>query len=359
MPLRNYGVLKGRAVDRRLGEGQQPHYQVHLIDDRTDYRIAINVRSKVHPSELDFLVDDAFRHPILEGLLDLPFGFTALERRPGGLALDFIRGNLFDPRRMRRLPHDVPGPDNDLNEEIDRYCRRATRDEQAIVYAFGERWGPERDVKDRYFGFLPGNGIHDIHMNQGNVAQYREQDGVWQDGAVLLHFPTEQQWVAIFLKFGSQTWHTDDTTGHRIDTVAPTPGGVAPEPGTPPAGTPGEPEGPPVPAPVPEPTGIVRIVAALVNPTGPAPEAETVTLLNASPLPVDLAGWAIADRMKNRHQLSGELQAGAAVTVRLPSSVQLGNKGGLITLLDARGLKVDGVSYTKQQAEREGWTIIF
>ena len=86
MPLRNYGVLKGRAVDRRLGEGQQSHYQVHLIDDRTDYRIAINVRSKVHPSELDFLVDDAFRHPILEGLLDLPFGFTTLERRPGGLA---------------------------------------------------------------------------------------------------------------------------------------------------------------------------------------------------------------------------------------------------------------------------------
>jgi hypothetical protein len=37
----------------------------------------------------------------------------------------------------------------------------------------------------------------------------------------------------------------------------------------------------------------------------------------------------------------------------------LGNHGGTITLLDAAGLKVSGVSYTEQQARREGWTIVF
>ncbi|MEJ8671682.1 hypothetical protein WKI71_35035 [Streptomyces sp. MS1.AVA.1] len=41
----------------------------------------------------------------------------------------------------------------------------------------------------------------------------------------------------------------------------------------------------------------VRIVAALVNPRGPAPEAETVTLLNASPAPVDLTGRHLQDRL--------------------------------------------------------------
>jgi hypothetical protein len=39
--------------------------------------------------------------------------------------------------------------------------------------------------------------------------------------------------------------------------------------------------------------------------------------------------------------------------------VALGNRGGTITLLDASGLKVHGVSYTSDQARREGWTLTF
>jgi hypothetical protein len=39
--------------------------------------------------------------------------------------------------------------------------------------------------------------------------------------------------------------------------------------------------------------------------------------------------------------------------------VQLGNKGGTITLLDNKGLKVDGVAYTEEQAKKEGWTLVF
>ena len=42
-----------------------------------------------------------------------------------------------------------------------------------------------------------------------------------------------------------------------------------------------------------------------------------------------------------------------------PNAVALSNKGGIITLLDDRGLKVDGVSYTKAQAAQPGWTITF
>ena len=48
------------------------------------------------------------------------------------------------------------------------------------------------------------------------------------------------QWVGVFLAFQSQAWHTDDRTGHALAEPA-----------------------------VPDRT--VRIVAALVNPTGPAP----------------------------------------------------------------------------------------
>ncbi len=327
MPLKSYGVLKGRPIGRRLAVTANAHYQVHLVDDDTDYRIAVNVKSKLSPSELEYLIDEQFQHPLTANLPNLPLGFKALESKPGGLALDFIRGNLFDRTQMIPLPFEVPGPDNDLNEKIDRHIQRAMADEDALVYAFGERWGPEPNTKDKIFGFKPGNGIHDIHMNQGNDAKFKGDDGVWQDGGLLIHFPSEQRWVALFLKFQSQTWHTDDQTGHRL---------VGPEP-----------------------DGLVRILAALVNPVGPAPEAETVTLLNPSPQPIDLSGWAIADQHKRKHPLSGSLAAGATRQIPLPQTLQLSNKGGIITLLNPQGLKVDGVSYTQAQADREGWTIVF
>jgi hypothetical protein len=184
------------------------------------------------------------------------------------------------------------------------------------------------------FGFLPGNGVHDIHMNQGNSRRFSGDDGVWQDGGILIHFPAQSRWVGIFLAFQSQSWHTDDTTGHTLE-------------GT--DGSRNEPGGQPV-----------RIVAALVNPRGPAPETESVTLLNASPEPLAPTGWRVRDRLGHSCAVPpGALGAGATLLVPLTDGVQLGNQGGEITLLDANGLKVHGVSYTADQAAREGWTVVF
>jgi hypothetical protein len=176
-------------------------------------------------------------------------------------------------------------------------------------------------------------------MNQGNLPPFLGDDGVWQDGGLLFQFPSTDQWVALFLAFQSQAWHTDDRTGHTITDV------ITPGPG-------------PTPNPS-EPDHAVRIIAALVNPIGPAPERETVTILNASPASIDLNNWQIADKMKNKASLSGTLETGCTKLISLPPTVQLGNKGGLITVLDKNGLKVDGVSYTEEQAKKEGWTIVF
>jgi len=352
MPLKSYGVLKGRPVDRRLGSGGNPHYQVHVVDDTTDYRIAVNVASKLSPSELEYLIDSHFSHPFLAQLEELKIGWHALPRKPGGPALDFIRTNLFDPRKLTPLPFNVPGPDNDLNEKIDHYLQRALADEDAQIYAFGERWGPEGGVKDKIFGFLPGNGVHDIHMNQGNVGQFVSDDGVYQDGAMLLHFPAQQQWVGVFLKFQSQAWHTHDETGHTIE--VPTSGPPSDTP-APPSPSPFEPGGTPTPQ---MPDGAVRIVAALVN-AMQSPEIEFVTLLNTTNQAIDLTNWQLADRDKNKMKLSGRLAAGETVRIRLAPPVMLPNKGGLITLLNADGLRVDGVTYTKEQARQPGFTIKF
>jgi uncharacterized protein YukJ len=352
LPLKNYGVLKGKAIEVRLGGGSRPHYQVRLVDDQTDYRIAINVKSNLEPSELEYLVVDNFHHPITAVVEQCELGFTRIAGGPNTGAMDYIRGNLFDRSRMKPLPHNVPGPDNDLNEKLDAVMQRAVADEEALVYAFGERWGPEDKKKDKYFGFLPGNGIHDIHMNQGNVGQFVKDDGVWQDGGLLVNFPAQKQWIAVFLKFQSQAWHTDDATGHRIG--APVPMGAVP-PGSVPVPSAAEPFFVPT---TEEPHGIVRIIAALVNGTS-SPEVEVVTLLNTAPGETSLEGWALLDRDENRQPLSGTLGGGEARAVRLRAPVMLPNKGGAVTLVDENGMKVDGVAYTGEQASHPGWTIVF
>ena len=336
MPLRNYGVLACRAVERRreAAPDNTPHYQIHLTDNAgIHYRAAVNVKSQVRPSDLLFVADDNFRHPVTRQLPAAGSGWTLLPSRPGTASLDFIRGNLFPPESVRPLPPDLPGLDNDLADMLDHHVERAIADPTVDVYVFGERYGPEPNEPDKVFGFLPGNGVHEVHMNQGSTGQFRPTNGVWQDGGLLLHFPAESRWVAVFLAFQSQAWHTDEETGHPIGTAPPRPVGR---------------------------DASVRILAAMVNPVGPAPEHETVTLLNASPATVDLGGWRLADEQDHMLPLPAQaLAAGTTTVVPGGNGFQLGNRGGAITLLDPAGLKVDGVSYTEEQSRREGWTVSF
>jgi uncharacterized protein YukJ len=328
MPLNNYGVLKGWVRDRRHGLGDKPHYHILIVDDRYSYRASVNIRSMKSPAELIYFIDKDFKHPLLYGLIKYSPGFTEIEREPGGEALDYIRANLLDMNLMRPLPHNRPGPDNDLNEKLDAFLDNACEDNQSMIYTFGQKWGPIQDKQDKHFGFKPSGGMHDIHMNQGNSSGFRGFDGVWQDGALIVFDARRQKWSAFFLAFQSQARHTDDKHGHSIKKKAFY-------------------------------DGKMRIVGALVNPIGNDQGRETVTLKNSSSEAINLSGWMIADRQKNKFKLDGTIKAKSSKVLSLPDKVQLGNNGGLITLLDKRGLKVHGVSYIKEQAQREGLTITF
>jgi len=346
MPLKNYSVLKGRPINNRLATGSSPHYQVLVSADGTLHRIAINVRSQ-DGSEVQFLVRSRFEHPITDLLAELPEEVRKVPSGPGGVALDFIRSNLMQPWELQPLPLSAAGPDNDLNEKIDAYVQRAMSDEDAMIYAFGETWGPEQQA-DRYFGFKPGRGIHDIHFNQGNPpGKYAADNGPWQDGGLIFQFPRQNQWVGVFLKFQSQSWHSDDDDGSPH---------LPPDPDHP-----GQPHTPPdrdhIP-PVDVPDGLVRIIAAYVNDVR-TPERETVTLLNTSDRDVDLSGWQVKDKQKNTMVLSGNIGAGETMRIPIQAPVALSNRGGVITLLNANGVKVHGVSYTRDQARQPGRTIPF
>jgi hypothetical protein len=74
---------------------------------------------------------------------------------------------------------------------------------------------------------------------------------------------------------------------------------------------------------------------------------------------INLQGWLLLDKAEARMSLAGELGPGEAKRFVVQPPRVLSNKGGLITLVNADGLKVDGVSYTKKQASNPGWTIKF
>lgn len=338
MAIHPYGVLKGMALSRRLARGNENHIQVFVIGDDKNYRVAINVKSQAYPSSLKYYIDEDFQHPITDKLEKLKHGFTKVWKFPNGLALDYIRGNLFDIRKMKVLAPNIPGPNNDLNEKIDKYLRRAIDSEDAMLYAFGESFGPERE-RDPYFNFRPAYGVHDVHMNQGNLKAWQHDDGIWQDGGLIIHYPSVDRWVGIFLAFQSQTIHTDDQTGHRVEKVSL--GNLSTENDLH--------------------KGKVFIIAASVNPPGSDLGNEKIILLNVSDSPIDLEGWSILDDRKQKDFIRNTiLQANNTIVIRLTGNgARLLNRGGLITLLDSEGLKVDGVSYTKKHAEKEGWLMRF
>jgi len=249
---------------------------------------------------------------------------------------------------MKPVPHFAPGPNNDLFEYVEDLLQRAIEEDGAVVYAFGERWGPEIGKEDEYFHFLPGNGVHLIHMNQGGAG---DGNGTFHDGALIIDFPKSGTAAALFLKFQNQVWHTDEhnatpiTNAPQVPNVPiPTSGAIAPWP---------------VVA-ADSPYHLARIIAAMVNPYSGDPGREFVTILNTTNHRLDLTNWKILDQQDKADTISGSIDPGEATIVRLSGEgAQLSNKGGTITLLDANGLKVDGVAYTKSDAKAEGKPVVF
>lgn len=339
MAIPDYGVLIGTATAKLdSAEAKQknpkgsPHYQILLDADGVEYRIAVNVKSDVNPPDLQFYLDDNYKHPILDQIGKLKAGFNSLQNAgANSAALDYIRGNLFDFKDLTILPATKDGDNNDLNDIFDVWVEKAIATEGALIYAFGSRWNDGANTPDDYFDINSGLGIHDIHMNQGNTGSFAKDNGVYTDGGLLIHFPDEDRWVAMFLKFQSQVVHTDDGTAEPIPTPAP-----------------------------PEEETAIKIFAALVNPTTDDVGHEAVYLLNTTDQDINLTGWSIADKQKKKEALTGTVAAGAPLVVVLNGKgAQLSNDGGIITLLNKDGLKISGVSYTKDQASQQGKVVTF
>lgn len=342
MSAKPYGLFCGRVLDRATHtDSRTPHYYILLEGAGEQFRVAINTRSGTsqhRSADLLYFADDDFRHPITARLADVDNGFQAVASRPDGVALDYQRGGMFDHRHMRRIPSNLPGPDNDLVDELDYRVQKAIEDQTTRLYACGSRWGPEPNLTDFVFGFRPGNGIHDVHMNQGNRDEHWHDNGVWSDGGLLFQEPDVDRWCAIFLAFQTQSWHTDDEgnpipypAAQREERRARRDGGFP----------------------------RARIVGAYVHPNDRNIGAEHVAIRNDSEVPLDVSGWRVVNRAGEELILEGVVPPRSVRRFELRDDVQLSTRGGLIRLLDESGEEVDGVSYTRREARQKHGALTF
>jgi uncharacterized protein YukJ len=236
-----------------------PHYSFHIksaLEDEHSIEVIINVRSedkrKRFTRNLYCFFTENFEPAnavdfSLEKLKQLPSGLTILDfnaeaRKKSEIAIDYVRSNLFDVNNGERLDAlftELPTTQvnekeeeiNDLNEFLHNQIIKAKKNHDE-VYLFGDAYPhlprgykcpvdlsneEERQVRLKFLQrrFLGLKGVHDIHMNQGNTLKEKwiENNGVYQDGALLIHYPNENKWSAIFLRFAAQSFNTHDVTG--------------------------------------------------------------------------------------------------------------------------------------------------
>jgi uncharacterized protein YukJ len=346
-----YGVLRGH-MDRykREDNASTPHLQIRILEDGGQpWRIAVNVQSNTGSHVVFWVVDPLVGEPVLASLPGLATGFTTAAPNADH-SLDYVKAPLFDFPLGRALPPTGQASADDLQDLLSLYldqCKAAGGE----VYAFGAKF--DRNLHkpiDAEFGNLDGlHGIHDIHMNQGNVGQHAGDNGVFHDGGLILKFP--DRFLGLFLAFQTQRVPTD-AAGNAAAGSTPIGQLIAGGPGPTPTPTPT-----PLPTPV---AGTVYIAHALINPTGADPGLEVIVLASLSTSSQTLSNWRLLDKNGRITKINATLAAGSFAAIALDGNgVQLGNNGGNLILQDQTNAQVDAVTYTGEDASPDNRYVRF
>jgi hypothetical protein len=196
--------LQSKQVNNHGAAEMQYHLHFSLDVNGAAWDTAVNVGADNAADLLKYkivkgfnnLATDAMR--AAQGAVDLT-GKTALP------ALDFLRSGILG------------GTGEWLNSDVLRGGVEQKQPPAALSALLSKAFEGKNDVY--VFGrfYSEGNGIHDVHMNQGSRGRYIHRPGddgndhndVWQDGALMIDFGAEG-WTAYFPAFTQQSVPTDE-----------------------------------------------------------------------------------------------------------------------------------------------------
>jgi uncharacterized protein YukJ len=205
-----YGFVKAKIVSEpklkssRHHNEIQYHLHVSMLIDGDKWDVAINVGTNDADDLLKYKLIFDFRHPIIQTLAAAEAGPQELTGQSALPALDFMRSDLLANTGKWRDSDVMDGSDAvEPVATLGRLLSKAHR-ETLDAYVFG-----------RFF--KEGDGIHDVHLNQGSKSGFIHRPGddsndhndVWQDGAVMINVG-EPEWAAYFSAFNQQFVPTDD-----------------------------------------------------------------------------------------------------------------------------------------------------
>ena len=208
MPIPSYSVLRGQPTAGKVVTGSSAHYQITMTATGGPFTVAVNIQS-VDGSEVLYAILNNFTPPSPAALLALTPAMHALPSKPGGLALDFVREQIagkpmITQAQMSLLPKGIALTlaANPMLNAVDTLLNQAVAG-KSTIFAFGSAFTDNGKV----------DGIHDIHMNQGNpaVGGHSGSNGIWQDGALFLYAPATKLWTAVFIAFQTESWKTDSS----------------------------------------------------------------------------------------------------------------------------------------------------
>ena len=207
-----YGFVKCKVVSNPVLKSsrhkKEIQYHLHVtlqLGDGTEWDTAVNVGTNDADDLLRYRLAYDFQHPVIETLKAADSGFSDLTGTSKLPAVDFLRSDILQGTGKWRDSDVMDGSDQaEPVASLKRLLVKA-HSTNADVYIFGRE-------------YQEGNGIHDVHMNQGSQSDsflnngqddHNDHNDVWQDGAVLVDMG-EPEWAAYFTAFTQQLVPTDD-----------------------------------------------------------------------------------------------------------------------------------------------------
>jgi len=206
-----YGFVKCKitSAPRLQSKRQRREIQYHLHAPLNvagqPWDSAVNVGTNDADDLLQYKLVFDYNHPILAQLSAAAPGFSDLTGSTALPALDFLRSDVLAGTGSWRQSDVMDGSEHP--EPVATLKRALTNalNSQLDVYIFGRTYTQG------------GDGIHDIHMNQGSSGSFlnngqddhNDHNDIWQDGAVLIDLGNGA-WAAYFTAFTQQSVPTDN-----------------------------------------------------------------------------------------------------------------------------------------------------